>query len=122
MRYSIFFFFAPAAVLGVGISANPISAGNPQTGQFCCTSNGVADPSGTCKGMGLNSFACESFAKNSDPALAGDSTSKGGCDKPELSAFPVGRNVKGFVASSKDSIPIGPDQIGNSFTAWIGCA
>ncbi|KAK2022132.1 hypothetical protein LX32DRAFT_710935 [Colletotrichum zoysiae] len=116
MRYSIFFFFfAPAAVLGK-------SGGDPQAGPFYYTRNGVADPSGTCKGMGLNSFACESFAKNNAPPFAGDSTTKKGCDKPELSGFPVGRDVKGFVASSKDTIPVGPDQIGNSFTAWIGCA
>ncbi|KAK1960089.1 hypothetical protein LY78DRAFT_530291, partial [Colletotrichum sublineola] len=113
---SFLFFLAPAVVLCQE------SAGLPQTGPFCCTREGVADPSGTCKAMGLNSFACESFAKNSDKAFAGDSTPKGGCDKPELAAFPVGRDVKGFVADSTDKIPVGPDPNGFTFTAWIGCA
>ncbi|KAK2056009.1 hypothetical protein LY76DRAFT_595507 [Colletotrichum caudatum] len=117
MRYFLFFFVAPVAVLGA-----VLSAGDPQTGQLCCTSNGVADPSGTCKGMGLNSFACESFAKNDDPAFAGESSPKGGCDKPRVAPFTVGRDVKGFVAGSKDAINVGPNGEGDTLTGFIGCA
>ncbi|KAK1990355.1 hypothetical protein LX36DRAFT_592753 [Colletotrichum falcatum] len=120
MRYSIFF-LAPVAVLSA-VVPGPASGGDPQTGGLCCTRNGVADPSGTCKAMGLDSFACNSIAKNDDPAFSGESSPKGGCDKPEVAAFPVGRDVKGFVAGSKDTIPVGPDPRGQTFNAFIGCA
>ncbi|KAK1566186.1 uncharacterized protein LY79DRAFT_529240, partial [Colletotrichum navitas] len=83
---------------------------------------GVADPSGTCKAMGLNSYACESFRKNNEGSVADDPDAKGGCDNGPLELFPVGRDVKGFVADSKDSIILGPSPLGAIFTAFIGCA
>ncbi|KAK2017557.1 hypothetical protein LZ32DRAFT_684591 [Colletotrichum eremochloae] len=126
MRYSLFFVLAPvASVLAAPApaAANVVSAGVPKTGPLCCTSNGVADDSGTCKAAGLNSFACESFAQNDELPGSTDTNDKKGCDRDVVnSAFPVGRTVRAFVANSTDTLNVGPDANGRTFTAWIGCA
>ncbi|KAK1948761.1 hypothetical protein LY78DRAFT_709556 [Colletotrichum sublineola] len=60
MRFSLLFVLGPVAVLSDFLS----SGLPPKTGQLCCSREGVADPSGTCKKAGLNSFACESIRGN----------------------------------------------------------
>ncbi|KAK1971590.1 hypothetical protein LY78DRAFT_711588 [Colletotrichum sublineola] len=121
MRSSILFFLAPLAVL-CDEFAGTQSAGDPATVPLCCSREGVADPSGTCKAMGLNSFACESFRRNDDRAQPLDPGPEDGCDNGRLELFPVGRDVKAFVADSKDKIKLGPSSEGDIFFAFIGCA
>ncbi|KAK1990448.1 hypothetical protein LX36DRAFT_406442 [Colletotrichum falcatum] len=113
MRRSLLFFLAPAAAL-----CDTRSAGYALAGPYCCNREGTADPSGTCKGMGLNAYACESIQRNDAPPNA--LTRKGGCDALEL--FPVGRDIKGFVANSNDSLQLGPTSAGDFFLAFVGCA
>ncbi|KAK2025791.1 hypothetical protein LX32DRAFT_47199 [Colletotrichum zoysiae] len=50
MRGYLFFFFLATA------AARTVTGGDPKTGPFCCN-QGTPDPSGTCKAMGLNSYA-----------------------------------------------------------------
>ncbi|KAK1995211.1 hypothetical protein LX36DRAFT_582863 [Colletotrichum falcatum] len=124
MRFSILFFLAPAAVLGDKFIPATFSGGDPTTGPLCCN-QGTADPSGTCQAMGLNAYACESFrlndSKDLEPFFEGGN--KGGCDNPVVSGqYPVGRDVKGFVASSKDTINLGANAIEDTYLGFIGCA
>ncbi|KAK2042038.1 hypothetical protein LZ31DRAFT_624517 [Colletotrichum somersetense] len=128
MRFSaLLFFLAPLAVIcdddddNVIDSQGRISGGEAKTGPFCCN-QGTPDPSGTCKAMGLNSYACESFRKNNEGSVAGDPDARGGCDNGSLELFPVGRDVKGFVANSTDTVILGPSSLGAVFKGFIGCA
>ncbi|KAK2000939.1 hypothetical protein LX36DRAFT_679314 [Colletotrichum falcatum] len=124
MRCSLLFFLAPAAVLCLDYYV-PVTyrAGNPATGPLCCNREGTPDPSGTCKGLGLNAYACESFRLNNAPAQDGDPDDKGGCDNGLITElFPVGRDVKGFVAESRGKIKMGPSSTNVTYWAFIGCA
>ncbi|KAK1963058.1 hypothetical protein LY78DRAFT_660670 [Colletotrichum sublineola] len=59
MRCSLLFFFlspGAAAVLSARLAPGVLSGGEPKTGPLCCN-EGTADPSGTCKAMGLNAYA-----------------------------------------------------------------
>ncbi|KAK2054437.1 hypothetical protein LY76DRAFT_473225, partial [Colletotrichum caudatum] len=93
-------------------------SGKAKTGPFCCN-QGPPDPSGTCRGMGLNSYACESLRENNERSVAGDPDSRGGWDNGSLELFPVGRDVKGFVAGSTDSVIFGPSSLGAVFKGFI---
>ncbi|KAK1995324.1 hypothetical protein LX36DRAFT_725619 [Colletotrichum falcatum] len=120
MRRYLTLFLAPVAVL-----CDDVPGGEAATGPFCCN-RGTADPSGTCKGMGLNAYACESVRRN-DVAPVVDVLwtviAKGGCDFEGMAGlFPVGRDVKGFVANSTDSVTLGPTSKGDFVHAFIGCA
>ncbi|KAK2050653.1 hypothetical protein LZ31DRAFT_1248 [Colletotrichum somersetense] len=116
--YLFFFFVATAAAVGT------FTGGDPKTGPFCCN-EGTPDPSGTCKAMGLNSYACESFRRNDasgEDSIGIINGDKGGCDNGVVSNYPFGRDVKGFVANSKDSQNLGPNIAQQTFLGFIGCA
>ncbi|KAK1976806.1 hypothetical protein LZ30DRAFT_733639 [Colletotrichum cereale] len=119
MRSFLLFLLAPVAVL----SKDNTQFAIPTKGEVCCDA-GIADPSGTCKGMGLNAYGCCDIANDQDDfPLAG-------CDRTPQ--YPTGRKVEGFVAGSGDGrvsrIISGPRRgnmigsLGDNFVGFIGCA
>ncbi|TLD34121.1 hypothetical protein PspLS_00333 [Pyricularia sp. CBS 133598] len=101
MRCSLLFLLLPAIVSAQPPPVRPDSPVKPQLGGRCCSAEGIADPTLTCKNMTLNSFCC----------TAAKSFTARGCDGLGGIAA-VGRVVKGF-----------PPQNGAcGFTGFIGCA
>ncbi|TLD21256.1 hypothetical protein PspLS_09237 [Pyricularia sp. CBS 133598] len=91
--FSILLFLAPIAVLG-----NNFTFGRGSTGGRCCD-HGVADPSGTCAKLKLNSYGCTDVQSDSEPGDAFNAVG-GGCDPKPIRNWPVGRDVKAFVPGS----------------------
>ncbi|KAK1985330.1 hypothetical protein LZ30DRAFT_649929 [Colletotrichum cereale] len=111
MRSFLLLLLAPVAVLSFDFD----QFATPATGEICCDA-GIADPSGTCKGMNLNAYGCINLENDGD-AEPGAFTGKGGCDRSPTT-FPTGRNVKAFVPVEVRK------SLGGNDTAvgFIGCA
>ncbi|KAK1984507.1 hypothetical protein LZ30DRAFT_431619 [Colletotrichum cereale] len=110
MRSFLLLLLAPVAVLSDDFD----QFAEPATGNICCDS-GITDPSGTCKGMNLNSYTCINLF-NDQGALPGAFNSKGGCDRSP--PFPIGRQVKAFVPGAVKK----PLAAGDNAVGFIGCA
>ncbi|KAK2052212.1 hypothetical protein LY76DRAFT_527130 [Colletotrichum caudatum] len=100
MRYSLIF-LVPSIVPALG----GISPVQPQTGDLCCSPDGVGDPSGTCAAAGLNSYCCSESPSNSG----------GGCDYFDTLGFQIGRDVKSSPPGRNDGSACG-------IIGFIGCA
>lgn len=140
----ITFLIAPLVVLG----ASSVTVGFGSTGGRCCR-DGVADPSNTCKNLGLNSYAVSAFDPSNtkqeayrfffssflflllqcsdhsssapnEPGPKFSDKPKGGCDQPEIHNFPTGRDVKTFVVGS--TVNVTDPATGNIEVGFIGCA
>ncbi|KAK1991308.1 hypothetical protein LX36DRAFT_646580 [Colletotrichum falcatum] len=97
--------FTPLALHGL---VYPVVSLGPTIGHLCC-SGGVADPSNTCKGKGLNSFCCTALQNNIF----------NGCDP--IKDFPTGRFVADFVPNANCTFP-SVDVPSETATGFIGCA
>ncbi|KAH8845330.1 hypothetical protein MCOR27_007654 [Pyricularia oryzae] len=113
----ITFLIAPLVVFG----ASSFTVGFGSTGGRCCR-DGVADPSNTCKNLGLNSYACSDYSSSApkEPGPKFGDKPKGGCDQPEIHNFPTGRDVKTFVVGS--TVNVTDAATGNIEVGFIGCA
>ncbi|KAK2022427.1 hypothetical protein LX32DRAFT_193759 [Colletotrichum zoysiae] len=114
MRFFIPFFFAPSvlACFGSGCQQHPYTEiETPETGPLCCD-NGVADPTGTCKGQNLNAYCC------SDSKNDGTGQFDSGCDG--LARFTVGRQVVAFAADAPRCNTT--DVLGDTIVGFVGCA
>ncbi|TLD04939.1 uncharacterized protein PgNI_10000 [Pyricularia grisea] len=101
MRYYILLFLLPVFVSAQPPPVSPKRPVTPRTGALCCASSGIADPTYTCKNMGLDSFCCT--AKPNFKAR--------GCDGLGGIAS-TGRSVKGFPPPNGEC----------GWTGFIGCA
>ncbi|KAI6351438.1 hypothetical protein MCOR25_009928 [Pyricularia grisea] len=99
---SLLLIVAPVAVLG-----SNVTMGRGTIGGKCCD-NGVDDDSGVCAKMGMNSYGCTDM----------DNSKGHGCDK--LPSWPIGREVKYFVAGSNVT-HTNPENYDIEL-GYIGCA